>query len=508
MYLENLMLQQKIKNLVAAVIFTSICISPIYSHAADKQQKIRQEKSASQGAKQGKTEMTEAVLEIYEQAVDAYNTKDYSKAIELLTPLAEKGYARAQGTLGIVYHIGGTGERSIIEALSWYEKAYQNGYFEIASNLGALYRKGYAGVTRDARKAEQVLKKAGEDKFAYYNLALLYPESPELINENNLLTALQYAKGAEQLGNEYMKEIISTIECALNPNARRKTGWFNAQGLEAYELSGPVMTVRYSDGYRAGFLVFGKSGNLIAARDQNWQTLYRYDNSCNLVKETRIATDSGKVLQELTYQYINDRLDYTRFSNGSINGSIRYVYSTQPDGSVFVTEDYVRKYARGDSSEIKSKHYDRSGRLIWSDPNGYLPFGQFDHFTHESVQSSGLFYSSTITKDYNGRITYDKGSSYAYTPDGLLFRVTDRAGSVGQTRGVITFERYPNNLLKREIYSDTSSDEFGGQKNVMSETTYDNYKADGNRNWSSRIQTYQFEGKPQSINQSRTITYW
>jgi len=146
------------------------------------------------------------------------------------------------------------------------------------------------------------------------------------------------------MGNEYVKDVISTIECALNPNAKRETGWFNAQGLEAYELSGRVMIVKYSMGYsRDGFLLFGKSGNLVVARSKYLLTLYRYDNRCNLITETRIAPDEGKTLQEISYQYVDDRLDYRRFSNGSA----RYVYSSQPDGSVFVSEVTVMKMGYG-----------------------------------------------------------------------------------------------------------------------------------------------------------------
>jgi len=79
---------------------------------------------------------------------------------------------------------------------------------------------------------------------------------------------------------------------------------------------------------------------------------------------------------------------------------------------------------------------------------------------------------------------------------------------MGQTRGVLTFERDQNNMLKREIYRDTSRNEIGEQNNVYKETTYDSYQLDGKQNWISRTQTHQYQGKPLVVDQSRTISYW
>jgi hypothetical protein len=284
-------------------------------------------------------------------------------------------------------------------------------------------------------------------------------------------------------------------------------GWFNAQGLEAYDLIGRVMTVRYSTGYGIddGFLLFGKSGNLIVARNDYSHALYRYDSSCNLVRQTQINPKNGNISQEIMYQYLNDRRDYERFPNGSIH----YVYSTQPDGSVFVTEDSIQKMRYGeDYSYTNSKHYDRLGRLIWSSSDNYPPVGRFVLFTNELVEKSITFYQPTIRKDYGGRVTYDRGFSYEYTADGLLFRVIDRAGNVGQTRGILTFERDGFNMLKREVYRDSPGNLIDEQRNVMKETIYDNYQLDNSRNWTSRTQIYQYQKEPMIINQHRTISYW
>ena len=47
-----------------------------------------------------------AVIDDYQDAVDAYNRKDYKTSYQLMIPLAEKGFAQAQYNLGVMYEKG------------------------------------------------------------------------------------------------------------------------------------------------------------------------------------------------------------------------------------------------------------------------------------------------------------------------------------------------------------------------------------------------------------------
>ena len=44
-----------------------------------------------------------AEIDDYQRAVDAYNRKDYKISYKLMLPLAEKGFAQAQFSLGLMY---------------------------------------------------------------------------------------------------------------------------------------------------------------------------------------------------------------------------------------------------------------------------------------------------------------------------------------------------------------------------------------------------------------------
>ena len=47
-----------------------------------------------------------AVIDEYQDAVDAYNRKDYKTSYQLMIPLADKGFAQAQYNLGVMYEKG------------------------------------------------------------------------------------------------------------------------------------------------------------------------------------------------------------------------------------------------------------------------------------------------------------------------------------------------------------------------------------------------------------------
>ena len=47
-----------------------------------------------------------AVIDDYQDAVDAYNREDYKTSYQLMLPLAKKGFAQAQYNLGVMYEKG------------------------------------------------------------------------------------------------------------------------------------------------------------------------------------------------------------------------------------------------------------------------------------------------------------------------------------------------------------------------------------------------------------------
>jgi TPR repeat protein len=63
----------------------------------------------------------------WEDGMVSYNRGDYMPAIRLFRPLAEKGNARAQGLLGVMYRRGQGVARSSVHAFLWLSRAAASG---------------------------------------------------------------------------------------------------------------------------------------------------------------------------------------------------------------------------------------------------------------------------------------------------------------------------------------------------------------------------------------------
>ena len=71
--------------------------------------------------------------------LSAYNRGDYITAFRDWYPLAEKGDAAAQASLGFLFHKGLGVTQDDVEAASWFEKAAEKGQAEAQLLLGTLY---------------------------------------------------------------------------------------------------------------------------------------------------------------------------------------------------------------------------------------------------------------------------------------------------------------------------------------------------------------------------------
>ncbi|MGP0058579.1 MAG: tetratricopeptide repeat protein [Beijerinckiaceae bacterium] len=78
-----------------------------------------------------------------EDAVAAYQRRDYAITLRLLRPLAEHGNADAQIRLENMYFDGDGVPQDFAEAVQWYRKAAEQGLAEAQYRLGFMY---YAGI--------------------------------------------------------------------------------------------------------------------------------------------------------------------------------------------------------------------------------------------------------------------------------------------------------------------------------------------------------------------------
>ena len=110
-----------------------------------------------------------------EDANDAYREKAYAKAAELWRPLAEKGDAEAQYSLGTLYAEGKGVEQNDATAFLWFQRAANQGVAAAQYNVGATYATG-AGIGKSDVDAARWFRRAADQgmAFAQLNLGLLY----------------------------------------------------------------------------------------------------------------------------------------------------------------------------------------------------------------------------------------------------------------------------------------------------------------------------------------------
>ena len=89
-----------------------------------------------------------SVSQDFQKGMDAYDTGDYSLALDEFTPLAGQGDAAAQYNLGEMYRRGDGVSQDFATAMKWYTLAAEQGNAEAQYKLGLAYSLG-AGVLKD-----------------------------------------------------------------------------------------------------------------------------------------------------------------------------------------------------------------------------------------------------------------------------------------------------------------------------------------------------------------------
>ena len=109
-----------------------------------------------------------------DDAVAAAHGGDYATALRRLSPLAEKGDARAEFDIGFMHDYGWGVPRNPAEAITWYRKAADQGLGVAQHFLGLAYANG-EGVRGDDAEAARWFARAAAQGFAQaeYMLGLL-----------------------------------------------------------------------------------------------------------------------------------------------------------------------------------------------------------------------------------------------------------------------------------------------------------------------------------------------
>ena len=111
----------------------------------------------------------------YEQGVQAYNERHFSRALDIWVDVAEQGDPAALNALGMMYQSGKGVSRDVGTAARLYKKAAVAGLPAAQNNLAVLYEGG-EGVPQDLVKAVDLYRRAASQGhvWAQYNLGRLH----------------------------------------------------------------------------------------------------------------------------------------------------------------------------------------------------------------------------------------------------------------------------------------------------------------------------------------------
>jgi len=99
--------------------------------------------------------------ESFTKGYEAFKNGDFTTALTLFQPLAEKGDASVQSILGNMYHNGQGVPQDYKTAVKWYTLAAEQGIASAQFNLGHMYEKG-DGVPQDKKIAAKWYSRAAE----------------------------------------------------------------------------------------------------------------------------------------------------------------------------------------------------------------------------------------------------------------------------------------------------------------------------------------------------------
>lgn len=148
----------------------------------------------------------------YQTGIDAFNKGDFIKAEEDLQTSCSYGYIKAYCALGAVYKNGGNGvSKDMEKAAALYQKACNLGDTNAYHNLGTLYLTGN-GVYQDEMQARHLFMKACENNHpaSCFNLGSMYLQGAG--GNQDIEKGIELYKKARNLGHTKATEVLIKFE--------------------------------------------------------------------------------------------------------------------------------------------------------------------------------------------------------------------------------------------------------------------------------------------------------
>jgi len=146
---------------------------------------------------------------------EAFEHKDYGKALQIFSPLAEDGSAEALYYIGFM-HMKGLGvPQDHKEAAEWYKKAAERGSVQAQNNLGFVFAKGDHGLNQDYAEAAKWFRMAAQngEVAAQFNIGRMYLEGTGVAKDPIMAYAFLAwaAEGGDNNAGDYLERAEKTM---------------------------------------------------------------------------------------------------------------------------------------------------------------------------------------------------------------------------------------------------------------------------------------------------------
>ena len=205
----------------------------------------------------------------FQEGLEAFDQKNYLKALHKWKPLAEQGHTNPQINLGLLYQYGYGVTQDFSESAKWYRLAANKGNSVAQSNLGSFYYNG-TGVTQDYYESFKWRKLAAEqgEPFSQSALGAMYSMGRGVVRD--YIQAHKWFTMAIKNGHEKAHKGLNFVEQKMTSN----------QILEARSLTKNLANKLYEN-----FEVKGSSFIVSTrkAKDDDWEN--KQSNFVPLVPE-------------------------------------------------------------------------------------------------------------------------------------------------------------------------------------------------------------------------------
>jgi TPR repeat protein len=158
---------------------------------------------------------------------EAVGRHDYAAGVDIFRPLAEKGNARAQMALGMMYRDGHGVDRDDKEAVKWFRASADQGYAEGEKDLGWMYLLG-RGVDKDEEAAAKWTLKAAKqgNMLAQTGVGEMYRDG-QGVKQDDAAALLWFGKAANQGEEEAQFDLGQMYSTGLaKPDDAKALKWY------------------------------------------------------------------------------------------------------------------------------------------------------------------------------------------------------------------------------------------------------------------------------------------